>query len=36
MGPFVYNDIKLDKDEISTIKAIDISYNPFSILFTGR
>lgn len=31
-----YNDIKLDKDEISTIKAIDISYNPFSILFTGR
>lgn len=32
----VYNDIKLDKDEISTIKTIDISYNPFSILLTGR
>lgn len=35
-GHVVYNDVILDKDEISTIKAIDISYNPLSILLTGR
>ncbi|MCE7885964.1 MAG: hypothetical protein DYH13_00450 [Alphaproteobacteria bacterium PRO2] len=35
-GHVIYNDIKLDEDEISTIETIDISYNPLSILLTGR
>lgn len=35
-GHIVYNDIKLDEDEISTIKIVDISYSPLSILVTGQ
>ena len=31
-----YSDIKLDKDGISTIGKLDIGYNPFTILFSGR
>ncbi|MGB4106175.1 MAG: hypothetical protein WBK55_00080 [Alphaproteobacteria bacterium] len=35
-GHIVYKNISLDKDDISTIGSVDVSYNPFSILLSGR
>jgi hypothetical protein len=35
-GRIAYNNVSLDKDEISTIKKYEVTYSPFSILISGK